>query len=965
MAKIIKDGVEYSFGSDIFYHIIGSGDSSDGSDSGNSGVKIVELGALGETFDLSVYNGYENFTLDNFYVQLDSVSTSAGTSTINYWTDAHGRTAYFKWAKITGGSANLSELMSYDATTGQLITTNTGKGNVTMQVENWHDSSDTKSTSPALTTTLTGTVYLIQESSGGGSTNNIIVEQKVVEIATLGAAQTIDLSSYPGYENFTVEKNIFLGDISAVTGYNAWSSALPNSLSVDMDLTYDASTGILSIPSYYGEYVSGTQNPASGDNLRLDGKVYLVYTELSNVNSSEIVSTLSGASFTELVREKFDGSDGVANELVTNLTKGKKYLVIVQGYTYNSSSGLLTSSITGSNCKIDYITNGTEDGNKGSSYGAFKTTTALITDVLDDATVITSTYWTGLHIIYEVDDMVNVGENNTTGTELIKLGSYDSKNEVTVDCSGIDGYESLTADDFYVVITGTSADWSGSMTTEPSYVELTKSYDSTSGTLTIPACINGLANGYLTWVNYDVYYGSKTSENSTNGGKAIYLGNITSYGTQTADLSEYNISDVSNMKLLATNVNATFQRDAGATYYYELDLSIVSYENNILTYNVEVSPLSSDQTFYVNSHSADIYLITNNDETLKNVTLKSATLYDQIENATSVTTYTFEEDGIYAIVSCQHSSYVPTYNVKKVLSFKETSPSSSVGTNGSLVTVLFAECQKGDTFTVTGISGQYHAGADIYKLNIAVESEESTNGIGGNTNTVLLWSQEALGDQVGYGSNTISLPELSKYDGVIIRCCLCNNSGNGYHEIFQGFQVEKGAAAIRCTMINSSNSYFYREFTVNDESVVCSKAYIVSSGSADNRYVYPVEIYGYTTNELTIIDNSAKFTKSVTIGATNVTSVSMDISKDYPDYRNITIDDMVINMSSNQLIADGEDLSASGVPKISYSYDNSTGIITASTSTNVVFTSVVFYNNWTYGFDIAIVKPATVSPSNS
>lgn len=175
MGKIIKDGVEYDFGSDIIYHLVGSGDSggsSEGDSESSSGIKVVELGALGETFDLTQYEGYENFTLDNFYVQIDSASSEAGTTGINYWTDTHGRTAYFANSQITGGSASLSELLSYDASTGQLTTKKTDSGSVTMQAVNYNDSYDKKSAYASLSLTVEGTVYLIQATESDGDSNN-------------------------------------------------------------------------------------------------------------------------------------------------------------------------------------------------------------------------------------------------------------------------------------------------------------------------------------------------------------------------------------------------------------------------------------------------------------------------------------------------------------------------------------------------------------------------------------------------------------------------------------------------------------------------------------------------------------------------------------------------------------------------------------------------------------------------
>ena len=91
----------------------------------------------------------------------------------------------------------------------------------------------------------------------------------------------------------------------------------------------------------------------------------------------------------------------------------------------------------------------------------------------------------------------------------------------------------------------------------------------------------------------------------------IYLGNIKSTGQQTIDLSSYNIDHISvaDMRLLGVNNNVTFNRDAGATYKYSLGLTINSFTNGVLKYTIDAHPLKSEQSFYIASHSVDIYLV--------------------------------------------------------------------------------------------------------------------------------------------------------------------------------------------------------------------------------------------------------------------------------------------------------------------------------------------------------------------
>lgn len=109
----------------------------------------------------------------------------------------------------------------------------------------------------------------------------------------------------------------------------------------------------------------------------------------------------------------------------------------------------------------------------------------------------------------------------------------------------------------------------------------------------------------------------------------------------------------------------------------------------------------------------------------------------------------------------------------------------------------------------------------------------------------LLWSQTATGDGTKYEANTISFPVLADYDGVVIKCCLRNITGNNFVNEIAGFQIEKGKS-MRVGMINTGNENAipYRHFEVTNNSVICSNGFN-GAGDADGSYIYPFEIYGY------------------------------------------------------------------------------------------------------------------------
>lgn len=124
---------------------------------------IFKLGALGGTFNLSDYADHAKFTVaNNFYVQITSDNASfSGVSA--------GRSGS---ANFDGGcgscSANISSLLSYNASTGILTTKNSASGSTVggigetsydgTRVANW-------SSTATLSHSISGTVYLIIDES--------------------------------------------------------------------------------------------------------------------------------------------------------------------------------------------------------------------------------------------------------------------------------------------------------------------------------------------------------------------------------------------------------------------------------------------------------------------------------------------------------------------------------------------------------------------------------------------------------------------------------------------------------------------------------------------------------------------------------------------------------------------------------------------------------------------------------
>lgn len=107
------------------------------------------------------------------------------------------------------------------------------------------------------------------------------------------------------------------------------------------------------------------------------------------------------------------------------------------------------------------------------------------------------------------------------GGKLVQIGSislpdWSGSNSTTIDCTGLEGWESMTDDSFSVVLTGSSIhSWSTGDVTIDRYggIGASKSYNAATGKLTV-SC-NGTQN-------HTYHGGGKHSYTTTNGSFDIY-----------------------------------------------------------------------------------------------------------------------------------------------------------------------------------------------------------------------------------------------------------------------------------------------------------------------------------------------------------------------------------------------------------------------------------------------------------
>ena len=106
----------------------------------------------------------------------------------------------------------------------------------------------------------------------------------------------------------------------------------------------------------------------------------------------------------------------------------------------------------------------------------------------------------------------------------------------------------------------------------------------------------------------------------------------------------------------------------------------------------------------------------------------------------------------------------------------------------------------------------------------------------------LLWSQEADGNNTAWTGQTLVFDELVNYSHVMITCCTCNNAGNGMVKDLCSYVIPRDSNVsvghIRTAV--STQPYISRSFNFTGNSIIISN----ENYSGDNRYVYPLAIYG-------------------------------------------------------------------------------------------------------------------------
>lgn len=120
---------------------------------------------------------------------------------------------------------------------------------------------------------------------------------------------------------------------------------------------------------------------------------------------------------------------------------------------------------------------------------------------------------------------------------------------------------------------------------------------------------------------------------------------------------------------------------------------------------------------------------------------------------------------------------------------------------------------------------------------------------GGGSNEVivkeLLWNNPS--PTTAFPAQTLSL-DLSKYEGVIIRCAYSTGYNTDTQKPYQIFNyVPKDGVAhwmSTCLSSNGTGYYWKRQATVTDSGITFSDANYGTS-SAGNGYMIPTEIYGY------------------------------------------------------------------------------------------------------------------------
>ena len=106
----------------------------------------------------------------------------------------------------------------------------------------------------------------------------------------------------------------------------------------------------------------------------------------------------------------------------------------------------------------------------------------------------------------------------------------------------------------------------------------------------------------------------------------------------------------------------------------------------------------------------------------------------------------------------------------------------------------------------------------------------------------LLWSQTyTIGKE--FATQSVSLPKLAEYSNVIIKCVLGTNNETNASTIIYGGDAKTGTSK-QLAMWHNAQATRYRTFVVGNTGIAFADAFYNGS-SKDNRYFYPIAMYGY------------------------------------------------------------------------------------------------------------------------
>lgn len=552
MGKIIKDGVEYPFGGggaaasttynnstsgltatntqDAIDELAGNAEKiniyvgedgklhfvdAGGADSvlpfsGSAGdsFKIISLGSktfrgfsgtVSATIDVtSYYENYTELTIDNFIIP--NCSSWAGYN-------------YSASGVIYSNSFNSK---SYNELTGILtvVFNVSGKNGSSGNYDNY----------------ITVPFYLIVPAASDSEDETVSGAARLVYLGSGTASKTIDVSQYTSVYGSLTVNNFLISTKDATVSWSQGGSAA-NSLngsfnrSVSLSKAYDSATGQLTITKSSGGYCSLSGDPWMNSSDAISYDVYML-------ESGAVDGKLKCLSFDKIFREHY--SAGV--------------------YSYNDTMSFAVNEGT---TKI-VITN--TEATADNFYYQIGTNDKVTVAAGNAVTLTSADFSAGDSITIGVDTPIYTSQNQTYAkatiyiyyadallTDLVLVGEVAGGYQTTVDCTHLANYESLTADDFFYEPTGVGG---GAYSTgdQSSSIEVVKSYDASTGKLTLTHGYNHVDKCIYYYTSGNVYLLKKvgrTSGSTSESQDPVLLWTnpspLSSFAAQTIslDLSEY------------------------------------------------------------------------------------------------------------------------------------------------------------------------------------------------------------------------------------------------------------------------------------------------------------------------------------------------------------------------------------------------------------------------------------------